>query len=138
MSAYSFEAAAKYYIQRAWVHFRAARRLQGGSERTEPLVVLGHHAMMDAARALLFALEAPVDGCEKVLLAFAALVAEGKATEEMHSMLHESASLFFKIHRRSMIPADPRETESLLNNVRTILREVRDRIEQRYGLIEGL
>lgn len=138
MSAYTSEIAAKFHIQRAFSFYNSARMLMREANRFEPAALLAYEAILDGAKALLFAEGENADGCDAVLLALAKAVENGKVTPETQSIIHEAAQIHFKIHRRGLIVLRPQETEALISNTRTLLREVRDHLEQKFGLIEGL
>ena len=138
MSAYTEEVAAKFYLQRAFGFYEAARKAMRQSQRCEPAALLAYEAILDAAKALLLADGVKADGCDAVLLALASDADQAKIPEETHSIVQEAAQIHFKIHRRCLISLRPQEAEALIHNARSFLREVRDRLEQKFGLIEGL
>ncbi|RKY15011.1 MAG: hypothetical protein DRP63_07550 [Planctomycetota bacterium] len=138
MSAYTEEAAAKFYLQRAFAFYESARKLMSQSQRCEPAVLLTYEAMLDAAKALLLADRINADGCDAVLLALANAAQQAKLSEETHSLVQEAAQIHLKIHRRSLFTLRPQEADALIRNARSFLREVRDRLERKFGLIEGL
>jgi len=138
MSTYTPEIAAKFHVQRGFMYYESARALMRQAPRPEPAALLAFEAAMDAAKALLLAEGINADGCDAVLLALARAAEEGKISPETQSIVHEAAQVHLKTHRRGLTTLRPQEAEALISNVRGLLREIRDKLEEKYGLIEGL
>lgn len=135
---YSNEAAAKFFIQRTFSVWRDIRRISSETTHPETSLVLAYHCALYAAKALLYSLNSPADEDTSILLKTIDATEKGEVTEEMFSVLYEITQVYNRAHLCDLTPLRTVEADAVVQNLRTFIRYVREKLEQKYGLIEGI
>lgn len=134
---YSNEAAAKFFIQRAFSLWRDIRRVVSEALPETPLILV-YHSLIYATKALLYSLDRLADDDNTVVKEVIEATRSGEMTEEMYSVFYEILQVYNRAHLCDLIPLRSVETDAVVQNLRTFIRYVREKLEQKYGLIEGL
>jgi len=135
---YSNEAAAKFFIQRTFSLWRDIRRVASETALPETSILLAHHCAIYAAKALLYSLNSLADDDASVILKVIDATEKGEVTEEMFSILYEITQVYNRMHLCDLTPLRSVEADAVVQNLRAFIRYVREKLEQKYGLIEGI
>jgi len=134
---YSNEAAAKFFLQRAFAILADIKRI-GNSSNPETLLILSYHSALYASKALLYSADILADDEAAILEKMVEGVEKGIATTEMFGILYEMSQVYAKLNFGDLTPIKSAESDAAVQNLRSFVRSVREMLEKKYGLIEGL
>ncbi|MCX7703595.1 MAG: hypothetical protein N2234_05795, partial [Planctomycetota bacterium] len=87
---------------------------------------------------LLYATNMLADDEPNLLMKMAEAAESGVVTQEMFGIFYEMAQLYSKIQMGDLISFKSAEADACVQNLRSFIRSVRDILERKFGLIEGI